>query len=346
MKGAIYHGIENVSVEELEMPECGDYDVILKNIKGSICGTDVGAYYHGGDDAGIYPENQFGHEMSSIVYQVGSKVDPSIKKGMRVFPNPCLSKRPDCGLSSLSICDECGAFSQYVQIQDAKLDYNIFELPENVSFDEAAIIEPFSVGMHGVNVGRAKAGEKVVIFGAGMIGLCALSACISKGIKDIVVVDINEWRLSKAKEMGAVPYNANEGDLLGFLQDLYGDKLINFGGSKVADIDLYIDTSGARTVIPEVTKIAKMNSRLVIIALYHHESTFNPLDLVYSEMEIMGSIAYNDVDIKQCIQALHEKSTPVEKIITHHYPLKDIDQAFKQAAKSNETLKILIDHEK
>ncbi len=346
MKGAIYHGIENVSVEEIEMPECGDYDVILKNVKGSICGTDVGAYYHGGDDAGIYPENQFGHEMSSIVYQVGSKVDPHIKKGMRVFPNPCLSKRPDCGLSSLSICDECGAFSQYVQIQDAKLDYNIFELPENVSFDEAAIIEPFSVGMHGVNVGRAKAGEKVVIFGAGMIGLCALSACISKGIKDIVVVDINEWRLSKAKEMGAAPYNANEGNLLGFLQGLYGDDLINFGGNKVANIDLYIDTSGANTIIPEVTKIAKMNSRLVIIALYHHESTFNPLDLVYSEMEIMGSIAYNDVDIKQCIQALHEKSTPVEKIITHHYPLKDIDQAFKQAAKSNETLKILIDHEK
>lgn len=93
MKGAIYHGIENVSVEEIEMPECGDYDVILKNVKGSICGTDVGAYYHGGDDAGIYPENQFGHEMSSIVYQVGSKVDPHIKKGMRVFPNPCLSKR-------------------------------------------------------------------------------------------------------------------------------------------------------------------------------------------------------------------------------------------------------------
>ena len=63
MKGAIYHGIENVSVEEIEMPECGDYDVILKNVKGSICGTDVGAYYHGGDDAGIYPENQFGHEI-------------------------------------------------------------------------------------------------------------------------------------------------------------------------------------------------------------------------------------------------------------------------------------------
>lgn len=66
---------------------------------------------------------------------------------------------------------------------------------------------------------------------------------------------------------------------------------------------------------------------------------------MYSEMEIMGSIAYNAVDIKQCIEALHKKFTPVEKIITYHYVLDDIDKAFEQAAKSNETLKILINHE-
>lgn len=345
MKAAIYHGIEKVSVEEVPMPECGEYDVILKTVKGSICGTDIGAYYHGGDDAGIYPENQFGHEMSSVVYKVGDKVDPSIKVGMRVFPNPCLSKRPDCGLSALSICDECGAFSQYVQIQDAKLDYNLFALPDNVTFDEGAIIEPFSVAMHGTNVGCVKVGEKVVIYGAGMIGLCALSACISKGVKDIVVVDINEWRLEKAKEMGAIPFNAKNGNLLAFLQELYGNTLTNFGGSPAADIDVYIDTSGAKTIIPEVLGMSKMNSRLVIIALYHQESTFNPLDLVYSEMEIMGSIAYNDKDIKECIQALKDKITPVTKIITHHYPLDQISDAFKQASNAKETLKILIDHE-
>lgn len=145
--------------------------------------------------------------------------------------------------------------------------------------------------------------------------------------------------------MSANPYNAKEGNLLGFLQELCGNTLVNFGGSPVVDIDLFINTSGASNVIPEVTIIAKMNSGLVIIALYHHDSTFNPLDLVYSEMEIMESIAYNAVDIKQCIEAFHKKSTLVEKIITHHYVLDDIYKAFKQAAKSNETLKILIDHE-
>ena len=75
------------------------------------------------------------------------------------------------------------------------------------------------------------------------------------------MVDINEWRLSKAKEMGAIPYNAKEGNLLGFLQELCGNTLINFGGSPVVDIDLFIDTSGANNVSPEITKIAKMNSQ-------------------------------------------------------------------------------------
>lgn len=82
MKAAIYHGIENVTVEEVAMPECGDYDVIIKNVKSGIYGTDIGAYYNGGEAAGIFPEHQFGHKMASVVYKVGAKVDPEIKEGM------------------------------------------------------------------------------------------------------------------------------------------------------------------------------------------------------------------------------------------------------------------------
>jgi len=88
-------------------------------------------------------------------------------------------------LSLFEICDECGAFSQYVQVQDAQIGYNIFPLPQNVSVDTAALIEPFAVGMHGVNMGGAKPSDKVVIFGAGTIGLCTMCACMGKGIKYI-----------------------------------------------------------------------------------------------------------------------------------------------------------------
>lgn len=348
MKAAIYHGIENVTVEELPMPECGDRDVIIKNVRGSICGTDIGAYYHGGDDAGIFPEHTFGHEMSAVVYKVGKNADPAIKVGMRVFPNPTLSKRPDSGLSMLEICDECGAFSEYVQIQDAKLDYNLFELPENVSFDEGAIIEPFSVAMHGINQVNVKSTDRVLIFGAGMIGLCALSACLSKGVKEIIVTDINEWRLSVAEKMGAIPFNSakgwKDGNVKEFLLDHFGSKEKTLSGEQAVDVDVFIDTSGASMIIPSVLEMAKTHARLSIVALYHRSIAINPYLISCAEIEIKGSFAYSNDDIREVIQALKEKSTPVSGIITHHYTLDQINEAFAMTKNQSESLKILIDH--
>ena len=345
MKAAIYHGIENVSVEEIHMPECGDNDVILKNVRGSICGTDIGAYYHGGDDAGIFPEHTFGHEMSAVVYKKGKNVSDDIEIGMRVFPNPTLSKRADSGLSMLEICDECGAFSQYVQVQDAELDYNLFELPENVSFDEAAIIEPFSVAMHGINQVNVKANDRIVIFGAGMIGLCTLSACLSKGVKEIVVVDINEWRLEKAADMGAIPFNSAKGDVKEFLRDHFGKDVSNLGGSPACDVDVYIDTSGVPVILPTILDCAKPHARVFIVALYHRNVSLNPYLISCAEIEIKGSFAYTNDDIREVISVLKNKTTPVAGIITHYYPLDQIKEAFAMAANQNEALKILIDHE-
>ena len=345
MKAAIYHGIEDVTVEEVPMVECGEKDVILKIVKGSVCGTDIGAYYHGGEDAGIFPGHTFGHEMSAVVYEKGSQVADNIKIGMRVFPNPCLRKPADCGMSLIEICDECGGFSQYVRIEQAELDYNLFELPENVDFDEGAIIEPFAVGMHGANKGHVQAGEKVLIFGAGMIGLCALSACLSKGVKDIVVVDINDWRLSVAKEMGAVTFNSAKGDLKAFLTELYGEAPITMAGQTSVDIDCYIDTSGASVILPSIFNMAKSYSRVVVVALYHQNVSINPYQITGAELDVVGSFAYNNDDIRECIAALHAKSTPVKQIITHHYSLDQINEAFKKAQDQNSVLKIIIDHE-
>ena len=348
MKAAIYRGIEKVTVEEMPIPECGDHDVILKNVRGSICGTDIGAFYNGGDDAGIFPGHTFGHEMSSVVYQKGRLVDDSIKIGMRVFPNPTLSKKSDCGMSMLEICDECGAFSEYVQIQDAKLDYNLFELPENVSFDEGAIIEPFSVALHGINQVNVKASDRVLIFGAGMIGLCTLSACLAKGVKEIIVADINEWRLSVAEKMGAIPFNSakgwKDGNVREFLWDLYGKKEQTLSGQPAVDVDVFIDTSGASMIIPSVLEMAKTHARLSIVALYHRSIAINPYLISCAEIDIKGSFAYTNDDIREVIQVLKDKSTPVADIITHHYTLDQINEAFAMTKNQSESLKILIDH--
>ncbi len=345
MKAAIYHGIENVTVEELPIPECGERDVVLKIMKGSICGTDISAYYHGGDDLGIFPEHTFGHEMSAIVYKKGSLVPDNIYEGMRVVPNAPLSKPADCGLSIFEICDECGAFSQYVLIEQAKLDYNVFALPDNVDFEEGALVEPLAVAVHGLNKVHAKAGEKVLIFGAGMIGLCTVAACLAKGIKDIVVADVNDWRLSVAEKMGAIPFNSAKGDLKAFLMEKFGDKITTQAGQTAVDIDCYVDTAGAQPVLPSVLNMCKDFSRLSIVAIYHHDVTINPAQIFGAELEIVGSFAYTCSDISEAIEALHNKTAPVKEIITDRFKLDDINEAFAKATDQNSVLKIIIDHD-
>ncbi len=205
MKGAVYYGIEDVKIEERPKPTPGPKDVIVKNVCAGICGTDISAYYHGGEPYGIKPNHIFGHEMAGYVVEVGSEVN-DISVGMRCFVNPVTIKVPGSA-PAIEIADMAGAFGEYVLVEEAKIDYNIFPLPENVTFEEAAIIEPFNVGNRAVNNGHAKPGEKCVVYGAGPIGLCAVASLKGKGIKDIVVIDLNNRRLTVAKKMGCYTFN-------------------------------------------------------------------------------------------------------------------------------------------
>jgi len=344
MKAAIYHGIEKVTVEERPIPTPGPKDVVVRNIRAGICGTDVGAYYYGGEPVGILPENEFGHEMSSLVYAVGSEVR-DIKEGMRVFIDPCLSKPPGSA-PPVEIADMCGAFSEYVLIEEAAIDYNIYPLPDNVSFDEACLIEPFSVGTRGANIGRAKRGERAVVYGAGTIGLAAFAALKCKGLEEVVVVDVVPWRLEIAKKMGAIPFNAKtDGSLGEFLIKKFGGNLTNMLGQPAADVDLYLDAAGTANIIPEFLNICKWNARLVILAVYKISVEIAPFFILAAESEILGSCGYKTRDIKEAIEYLAGKNTGMENLITHHFRLDEINEAFKTANKLDQALKVVIDYE-
>ena len=199
--------------------------------------------------------------------------------------------------------------------------------------------------MHGLNIAQAKSTDRAVVYGAGMIGLATLAACFSKGIKEVVVVDVNESRLKKAKDMGGIPFNSAKGDLKEFLLKKFGGNLKNFGGQDVADVDLYIDTAGAKSIIPEVLNMGKGLSKLVIVAIYHQDVTISPVQFFNSEMQIRGTAAYQNEDIIEVIKALEAKNTPIEQIITHHYSLENINDAFIKTKDTDSALKIVIDYE-
>lgn len=346
MKALIYYGPKDIKLEEVPMPEAGSKDVLVKIERAGICGSDLTAYLYDGMGVGILRkgqfghDGQFGHEMVGTVSQLGSEVE-GIEVGDRVFINPTVCKR-----NGMLGCDVAGAFSEYTVVEDAKYGYNLYKLDDDCSFDEAVVIESLGVGTHGKNRIQVRPSDKVLIYGAGTIGLCALNACLAVGCQDVVVSDMNAQRLEMVKEMGGIPFNsAVDGDLKEFLMNLHGPVYDTFGQAKTA-IDAFIDCAGAAPILPEIVSLAKAKSRVAIVAVYKRPAELNAVGLLSNEMTVKGCCGYETEDIVEAFNNVNKHRTEIPKIVTHHFKHEDAVKAFEFAAyPAAGGIKVVIDYE-
>src|SRR6266496_1849056 len=330
---------KTVEVQERAMPVCGPDDVIVRNVRAGICGTDVTGYLYGGRSVGISPDSEFGHEMVGYVYETGKNVT-CVEKGTRVFVNPMTCTRT----SDPSASVRAGAFSQYILVQDAKIEYNLFLLPDSLSFDDAVLIEPFAVGTHGKNTPQAKPEDNVVIYGAGTIGLCALSGLIAQGNKKVIVLDIDDSRLETVRKLGGIGFNPKSGDTRTFLIEQFGEIKKQHGYSAI-DIDVVVDCAGAPNVPGDFLNYAKQGARLSCVALQKKEVPINFIQVMSTECRIMGSRGYTTEDILEVIHNLTNRTSNVTQIITHTFPLDDAVQAFETASDPSLAIKVVLDLE-
>ena len=162
-QAGIYKAANTVTVESQPIPEIGPKDVLLRNLRGGICGTDINIVKYG-TERGIRFNKEFGHEFAGIIEAKGAEVT-DLEIGMFVAVNPETAK-----LAGRRYSLEAGGFSQYVLIEEAKCNYNLFPLNENVTPEEGALVEPMSVGCHGAFSVKPQVNENIVILGAGPIG--------------------------------------------------------------------------------------------------------------------------------------------------------------------------------
>ncbi|MBQ5322268.1 MAG: alcohol dehydrogenase catalytic domain-containing protein, partial [Oscillospiraceae bacterium] len=216
MKCGIYKGIKQVAIEERPIPQIGPKDVLVKVLRAGICGSDTGAYLHGGHSYGIFENMEFGHEMVGKIVEKGEEVE-GIELGDIVFVEPTRAKKAGIGMA-----DMCGGFSEYVNVENAERNVNIYVWNKDINLDEAVLAEPLAVGTNGVIMQEPGRDEKVVVLGAGTIGLSAAAGLIARGLKNVAVVDVNETRLEMAKQLGAIPVNGKDGDLHEQLINLFG----------------------------------------------------------------------------------------------------------------------------
>ncbi len=329
MKVAVLESVKKISMEEREIPKPEEDEVLVKVKSVGVCGSDI-HYYNEGRIGSFVVEKPLvlGHEASGEVVEAGSKVK-SLKIGDRVALEPGVPCRKCvyCKTGRYNLCPDVvfmatppvdGAFAEYI----AHPEDFAFKLPDNVSYDEGALIEPLSVGIYASERARVRPGDTVLIFGAGPIGLVTLQSVKAYGAENAIVVDINDFRLSKARELGA-------------------DCVINTKVEKVEDcleeeVDIVFDASGNSSVISQTTRFVKRGGKVIFIGLASEDYIgININEVSSKELDLLGIFRYANV-YKKAIDLVARGRIDLKSLVTHHFPLDKTQEALEFADKNKD----------
>ena len=329
MKQVQIHGPGDVRVDEAPEPEAGPRDVVVEVAACGICGSDL-RYVRLGGLAGPMPSPMpLGHELAGVVETVGAEV-PDFKPGDRVVLNPT------AGQKMIGNGGPEGGFTPRLLVREVA-DGNLFHIPDGLPLERAALAEPLGVGMNAVNQSEARPGDKVVIFGAGPIGLAAVATLADRGVEDVISVDLSPRRLAIAKQLGArETLDASKEDPWPRIRRLHGESPVL--GAPMAGSDVYIEASGAAPLIPQIIGQAKSNARLTVVAL-HDERPVHFLLVMMKQLTIRGAMEYPD-DYNDAIDLLARRD--LSPMVSHTFPLDRFPEAFATAKYPQAGAKILV----
>jgi threonine dehydrogenase-like Zn-dependent dehydrogenase len=333
MRQVNVHGPGDVRLDPAPRPVPGRRDALVRICACGICGTDL-AYIRGGGrrDDGSRPM-PLGHEASGIVLEVGPEAQ-GLRPGQRVVVNP-MGTDDVIGNGGSE-----GAFTEALLIRDAAMGRSLFEIPDHLSLEAAALTEPLGVAMHAVNRGQLTRDSKVVVFGAGPIGLGAVLWMRKRGLRDIVSVDITPERLELARKMGAEhTVHAGVDDLEATLAKVHGTQ--GAFRRRAVSTDVYIDAAGAPSILGDVLRLTRAHARLVVVAVHHQPVPLDFSQMLSTEMTITTSMGY-PTELPDVIAGL-ATMTPeeIEPLISRRFDFDHVLDAF-EAAGQQSAAKVLV----
>lgn len=298
MKALVLEDYNTLVYKDVPDPEPRPGEVLIKVMACGICGSDI----HGfdGSTGRRIPPLIMGHEASGVIAETGRGVE-IWKAGDRVTFDSTIFPLNDWytrqGLYNLSENREVigvspgnyrrnGAFAEYVTVPE----HVLYRIPENVSFEQAAMVEPASVAMHAVNIAGVKTGNVCVVVGSGMIGTFIVRILKLTGVPEIIAVDIHESRLENARRAGATRvYKADRQDLAGSVGSLSGNR----------GADISFDAAGMEKSVNTAIEVTRKGGKVVLVGNSSPRIGFPLQKVVTGEMKILGSCAirgeYEDV---------------------------------------------------
>lgn len=326
-----------IEFREVAIPEIKANQVKIKIRKIGICGSDIHVY-HGKHPFTSYPVTQ-GHEVSGEIVELGKEVkDLRIGQKVTIQPQVVCGKCHPCRHGKYNLCEELkvmgfqttGVASQYFVTESSK----VTPFPEEMSDDEGAMIEPLAVAVHAVNRAGDVKGLKIAVLGAGPIGNLVAQAAKGMGAESVLITDISDIRLEKAKECG-VAYTANT------KREDFGEAMLRCFGPDKADV-IY-DCAGNDITMGQAIKYARKGSTIILVAVYEGMAAVDLAVLNDHELDLNTTMMYRDEDYREAIKLANEKKVLLTPLISRHFAFRDYLKAYQYIDDNRETtMKVII----
>lgn len=342
MRQAILVEPKHIEFKEVAEPKAADLTAhqVLVNIKRiGICGSEIHSY-HGLHPATFYPVVQ-GHEYSGVVMAVGSEVTVC-KPGDHITARPQLvcGKCNPCKRGQYNVCEHLrvqafqadGAAQDFFVVDDDR----VAKLPEGMSLDYGAMIEPSAVGAHASNRTDVK-GKNVVVSGAGTIGNLIAQFCIARGAKNVLITDVSDLRLAKARECGIKhTLNITKKTLKEAAQELFGEEGYQVG----------FEVAGVEVSIRSLMETIEKGSDIVVVAVFAKDPALSMFYLGEHELRLIGSMMYRHEDYLTAIDYVNKSIVNLKPLVSNRFAFEEYDDAYKFIDAHRETsMKVLIDFE-
>ncbi len=342
MRQAILVEPKHIEFKEVAEPKAADLTAhqVLVHIKRiGICGSEIHSY-HGLHPATFYPVVQ-GHEYSGVVVAVGSDVSVC-KPGDHITARPQLvcGKCNPCKRGQYNVCEHLrvqafqadGAAQDFFVVDDDR----VAKLPEGMSLDYGAMIEPSAVGAHASNRTNVK-DKNVVVSGAGTIGNLIAQFCIARGAKNVLITDVSDLRLAKARECGIQhTLNITKKPLKEAAHELFGEEGYQVG----------FEAAGVEVSIRSLMETIEKGSDIVVVAVFAKDPALSMFYLGEHELRLIGSMMYRHEDYLTAIDYVSKGIVNLKPLVSNRFAFEEYDDAYQFIDKHRETsMKVLIDFE-
>lgn len=342
MKAAVYLGIGQIEVRDLEMPAVGDDEALIKVDSCAVCGSDIRTFRHG--NSRVVPPQILGHEIAGQVVRAGRNVT-KVKEGDRVAVGadvPC----GECVYCESGMGNNClenyamgyqfaGGFAEYCLLNGTVMKYGpVHLIPENISYEEAALAEPLACVINGLERAGVRPGDTAVIIGAGPIGCMMIPLARLWGAVKVILVDSDQSRIAQAEHFGADEYIwSGDGSPVG--------KVMELTGGRGADVVFTANSSAASHL--EAIDMAGHRARVNLFGGLAQGETImiEPNKIHYKEMILTGSHGSTPRQHRMALEFIKEGKIDMKKYISHRFPLGKINDAF-HAAETREGLRVIV----